>query len=168
MQYKSLSIAAGPKTGRMCYQDKCSIKSKIEFRKAAPVRPGVRLKSSRISIKNCSKNSHSTFYSKSAVFKIAQVTKYLGCFLKQIRCQEFTKIAQSGHTTEATAWPKIELTGLECDECCYRKTYSQRFCFWRQRTEDSFVWQPMENFCYLIAYSSPMHFLNETVNPACM
>ena len=63
------------------------------------VRPDVGLKSSPITIKSCPKNSHSTFYSKSAVFKIAPIlTKYFGFFWKKICQQEFSKIAQSGHT----------------------------------------------------------------------
>ena len=63
------------------------------------VRPDVRLKRSPISTKSCPKNSHSSFYTKSSVFKIAQkVTKYSGYFWKKICHREITKIAQTGHT----------------------------------------------------------------------
>ena len=64
------------------------------------VSPDVERKSSPSFPKSCPKSRLTSSASKAMVFTTAQkVTKYLGYFCNKSCCQEFPKIAQSGHTT---------------------------------------------------------------------
>ena len=61
-----------------------------------PVWPDVEIKSSRISSKNCPKDSQSMFWLKSSIFKLSpKVTKYLGYTCKINCCPDLSKVAQS-------------------------------------------------------------------------
>ena len=64
-----------------------------------PVWPDVGMKSCQIVSKSCQKVAKSSFYIKRFSLKIAQTCiKCLGNFCMMIFCQEFSKIAQFGHT----------------------------------------------------------------------
>ena len=64
-----------------------------------PVWPDARMKSSPIFTKVAQIGAEEAFYAKRYVFTIAQkVAQYLSLFCKRICLQDFSKVAQSGHT----------------------------------------------------------------------